>query len=101
MRSKYIWMDGTLVPHEEATVHFLSPTIHYGFGAFEGIRCYDTPKGPAVFRLGEHLKRFVDSAQILGIQDLTYSIPKLQTAVFEAIQANRLKGCYIHLPQLR
>jgi len=95
MKSKFIWMDGKLVPFEDATVHFLSPTIHYGFGAFEGIRCYDTPKGPAVFRLGEHLKRFADSAHILGIQDLSYSIAELQDAVFETIQANELRGCYI------
>ena len=95
MKSKFIWMDGKLVPFEDATVHFLSSTIHYGFGAFEGIRCYNTPNGPAVFRLDEHLKRFVDSAQILGIQDLPYSIAELQTAVFETIRANELRGCYI------
>lgn len=95
MRSNYIWMDGELVPYEQATVHFLSPTLHYGFGVFEGARCYDTSNGPAAFRLNEHLKRFVDSATIIGIQDFPYSIETLRTAVHETIQANELRECYI------
>ncbi len=95
MKSDYIWMDGELVPFEQATVHFLSPTLHYGFGAFEGARCYDTPKGPAAFRLPEHLKRFVDSALILGIQDFPYTVAQLTTAVHETIKANDLSACYI------
>jgi len=95
MKSKYIWMDGDMVPFEKATVHFLSPTLHYGFGVFEGARCYNTPKGPAAFRLPEHLKRFVDSALILGIQDFPYSIEELTKAVHETIQVNELRECYI------
>ena len=95
MKSNYIWMNGELVPYEQATVHFLSPTIHYGFGAFEGARCYDTPNGPAAFRLYEHLKRFVDSALIIGIRDFPYSIEELRTAVHETIRANQLRECYI------
>jgi len=95
MISNFIWMDGELVPYEQATVHFLSPTLHYGFGAFEGARCYDTPNGPAAFRLYEHLKRFVDSTLILGIQDFPYSVEELRTAVHETIRANELKACYI------
>ncbi len=95
MKSKYIWMDGELIPFEQATVHFLSPTIHYGFGVFEGARCYDTAKGPAAFRLLEHLKRFVNSALILGILDFPYSVEELTTAVHETIRANELRACYI------
>ena len=95
MKSNFIWMDGELVPYEQATVHFLSPTLHYGFGAFEGARCYDTPNGPAAFRLNEHLKRFVDSALIMGIQDFAYSVEDLRTAVHETIRANELQACYI------
>ena len=53
MESKYIWMDGELVEYERATIHFLTPVIHYGMGVFEGIRCYATENGPAVFRLKE------------------------------------------------
>jgi branched-chain amino acid aminotransferase len=95
MKSKYIWMDGELVPFEAATVHFLSPTLHYGYGAFEGIRCYDTAQGPAVFRLREHLKRFVDSILILGIRDFHYTLDQLNEAVHQTIQANEFAACYI------
>jgi branched-chain amino acid aminotransferase len=95
MKSKYIWMDGELVPFEDATVHFLSPTLHYGYGAFEGIRCYDTAQGPGVFRLQEHLKRFVDSIKILGIQDFYYTMGQLTEAVHQTIRANRFPACYI------
>jgi branched-chain amino acid aminotransferase len=95
MESKYIWMNGELVPFADATVHFLSPTIHYGFGAFEGARCYNTPDGPAGFRLHEHLKRFIDSAHILGIQDFPYTLEELRQASHETILANDLKDCYI------
>jgi branched-chain amino acid aminotransferase len=95
MKSKYIWMDGELVPFEDATVHFLSPTLHYGYGAFEGIRCYDTVQGPGVFRLPEHLKRFVDSIHILGIQDFSYTLAQLNEAVHQTIQANEFPACYI------
>lgn len=95
MKSKYIWMDGELVPFERATVHFLSPTLHYGFGAFEGIRCYDTTQGPGIFRLQEHLKRFVDSILILGIQDFHYTIEELTEAVHQTIRVNEFPACYI------
>ncbi|MBC8505347.1 MAG: branched-chain amino acid transaminase [Anaerolineales bacterium] len=95
MESKYIWMNGELIPFEKATVHFLSPTIHYGFGVFEGARCYSTANGPAAFRLPEHLERFVDSAKIIGIQDFPYNVEELRDAVHETISANELSACYI------
>jgi branched-chain amino acid aminotransferase len=95
MKSNYIWMDGEMVPFEQATVHVLSPTLHYGTGVFEGIRCYETSKGPAVFRLREHLQRFVNSVQIAGILNFPYSIEELDRAVHQTIQANGFMECYI------
>jgi branched-chain amino acid aminotransferase len=94
MKSDFIWMDGNLVPYAEATVHFNTPTLHYGLGGFEGIRCYSTPKGPAVFRLREHMQRFRDSAHILGLT-LPYSVEQLRQAVHQTIQANKFQACYI------
>jgi len=95
MKSDYIWMNGELVPFEKATVHFLNPTMHYGMGIFEGIRCYRTDKGSAVFRLHDHLQRFLDSAQIAGIRDFTYSLEDLRQAVHQTIKANHFSECYI------
>jgi len=95
MESKFIWMDGELVPFEKATVHFLTPALHYGLGVFEGIRCYSTPKGPAVFRLREHLERLVDSIEILGVLEFPYTIEQLRQAVHETIKANDFSQCYI------
>lgn len=95
MESKFIWMNGELVPFEKATVHFLTPALHYGLGAFEGIRCYDTPKGPAVFRLTEHLARLLDSIHVLGVLEFPYSIEQLRAAVHGTIRANGFSECYI------
>lgn len=95
MKADYIWMNGEMLPFQEANVHFLSPTMHYGIGAFEGIRCYETTKGAAVFRLREHLQRLLDSILILGTSEFPYSIDNLCEATFETIQANGFKGCYI------
>ena len=95
MKSDCIWMDGELVSFDDATVHVLNPTMHYGTGVFEGIRCYKTNKGPAVFRLREHLKRLIDSAQIAGIQDLPYTVQDLYQAVHQTIKANGFDECYI------
>ncbi len=95
MKSELIWMDGELLPYEQATVHFLTPTLHYGPGVFEGIRCYETPEGPAVFRLREHLERFLDSIHVLGIRDFPYSVEDLRLAVHETIRANGYPECYV------
>ena len=95
MKSDFIWMNGKLIPFEEATVHVLTPTLHYGLGVFEGIRAYETPKGGAVFRLTEHLERFLDSAHIAGIRDFPYTVEELYQATMETIQANQLTECYI------
>jgi branched-chain amino acid aminotransferase len=95
MKSDFIWMDGELVPWNQATVHFITPTLHYGVGVFEGIRCYTTQQGPAVFRLREHLERFLDSIHILGVADFPYSVEDLRRAVHETILANGFGECYI------
>lgn len=90
----YIWMDGKLVPWKDATVHVLTHALHYGSGVFEGIRCYSTDDGPAVFRLTEHMERFKRSAKMLYM-DLGYSVEELVEAVKETIRANNLPACYI------
>ncbi len=95
MKSDYIWMDGELVPYDKATVHIITPTLHYGPGVFEGIRCYATPNGPAVFRLRDHLERFLDSIHILGVQKFPYSVEELSQGVFETIRVNEFMECYI------
>lgn len=95
MISEYVWMDGELVPYEKATVHFITPTLHYGMGVFEGIRCYGTPKGPAVFRLREHLVRFLESIHILGIREFPYTVEEMRSAVHAVIRANNFNECYI------
>ena len=73
-----IWMDGALVDWDEAQVHVLSHALHYGSGVFEGIRCYETPDGPAVFRLTEHMERFERSARML-LMDLDYSVEQTRS----------------------
>ncbi len=95
MKSDFIWMDGELVPYEQANVHVITPTLHYGVGVFEGIRCYQTSQGPAVFRLKEHLARLLDSIHILGIRDFPYSLPEMQHAVHQTILVNGFHECYI------
>jgi branched-chain amino acid aminotransferase len=95
MESKYIWMDGKLVEYEKATVPFLTNALHYGVGVFEGIRCYSTDHGSAVFRLTDHMERLNNSAKILGFRSLPYSVEELVVATKETIKANGLKSCYI------
>ncbi|MCJ7450410.1 MAG: branched-chain amino acid transaminase [Candidatus Nanohaloarchaeota archaeon QJJ-9] len=93
--SDFIWMDGELVEWEEAKIHVLSHGLHYGTGVFEGIRAYEQEdNGSAVFRLEEHMDRFIDSAKITNI-DLGYSKKELIEAVENTIKENKLKKCYI------
>jgi len=93
--SKYVWIDGQLVPFEQATVHFLTPGLHYGIGVFEGIRCYATPSGPAVFRLEEHVDRLFHSAKILGFRALRFTPEEIVSAVKITIAANGFAECYV------
>jgi branched-chain amino acid aminotransferase len=95
MESKFIWMNGELVPFEKATLHFLTPALHYGAAVFEGIRTYDTPKGPAVFRLREHMERLLDSAHIFGFRDVPFTLDQIVKAVKDTVRANGFKDCYV------
>ena len=89
-----IWMDGTLVDWDAAQVHVLTHALHYGSGVFEGIRCYETPDGPAVFRLRDHMERLERSAKML-LMDIGMSVEETCEAVKETIRANNIKSCYI------
>ena len=95
MESRYIWLDGKLVEFEKATIHFLNVGLHYGMAVFEGIRCYSTDKGPAVFRSPEHAERLIDSAHVLGIRDLPWSADDVAEAIKQTIAANDFSECYI------
>lgn len=92
--TKLIWMDGKLVPWKDAKVHVLTHTLHYGMGVFEGIRCYKTEKGSAVFRLKDHMKRLENSAKFAGMK-LPYSVAELVKATKRTIEANEIEECYI------
>jgi len=89
-----IWMNGELVDWADAKVHVGTHGLHYGTGVFEGIRCYDTERGPAVYRLTDHLQRLVDSAQLLYME-LPYTLEELRAACLETIAANGLSECYV------
>ena len=95
VRSEYIWMDGKLIPYDDATIHINTNSLHYGYGAFEGIRTYKTDQGPAVFRLRDHFDRFLNSTRILGVQDFLYSVDDLCQATIELINANGYQSCYV------
>ncbi|WP_406299638.1 branched-chain amino acid transaminase [Embleya sp. NBC_00888] len=95
-----IWMGGTLVPWADAKVHVLSHGLHYGTGVLEGTRAHLTPRGPAVFRLDDHLRRFRESAHIVGFE-LPYDLPTLRAATLELIAANGHSDCYLrHLAHI-
>jgi len=89
-----IWFDGEFVPWEEAKIHVLSHVVHYGSGVFEGIRCYKTKRGPAVFRLDAHMDRMFNSAKIYRMP-LSYTREQLIEASLETIRRNNLESCYI------
>ena len=89
-----IWMNGELVDWADARIHVGAHGLHYGSGVFEGIRCYETASGPAVFRLTDHLKRFDASARLLSME-LPYTPDELRDASFELIAANGLPECYL------
>ncbi len=89
-----IWMDGKFVSWDDATVHVLTHTLHYGLGIFEGIRCYETGKGSAIFRLDEHIDRLFNSAHIF-LMEIPYSRKDIKDAIIETIKVNRIKSCYI------
>jgi branched-chain amino acid aminotransferase len=89
-----IWHNGQLVAWEDAKVHVLTHGLHYGTGVFEGIRCYDTVHGPAIFRHHDHLERLIQSAE-LYYMPLPYTLEELRSATHELIAANEMRECYI------
>jgi len=93
-KSEKIWMNGKLIPWDEARVHVLTHGLHYGTGVFEGIKCYETVQGPAVFRLKEHMQRMLSSAKIYQMS-IPYTRDELCDAAKETVRANGLRSCYI------
>jgi branched-chain amino acid aminotransferase len=96
----WIWRDGEFVRWDDANVHVLSHSMQYGSAAFEGIRCYDTPRGPAIFRLDAHLQRLITSCRIYRM-DIPYSADELTTAICQLVDRNALDACYIRPMVLR
>ncbi|MBI4418899.1 MAG: branched-chain amino acid transaminase [Ignavibacteriales bacterium] len=93
-KADVIWMNGNLVKWDDAKIHILSHVVHYGSGWFEGIRCYETKKGSAIFRLDAHLRRLYDSVKIYR-SVIPYTKSQLEDAIKETIRANEFRACYI------
>jgi branched-chain amino acid aminotransferase len=93
-KAKYIWMDGKLVPWDDAKIHINSHVVHYGSGVFEGLRCYKTPKGSVIFRLQDHTNRLFNSAKIYRME-IPFTKEEINKAVLETIRANEQEECYI------
>jgi len=93
-RDGWIWMDGELVPWRQAQVHVLTHTLHYGLGVFEGVRAYNTPRGPSIFRLREHTERLFNSAHILGLT-IPYTADEVNEAQRDVFRANALEEGYL------
>ncbi|MGJ3255255.1 MAG: branched-chain amino acid transaminase [Alcanivorax sp.] len=94
VRDGFIWLDGELVPWQDAKVHVLTHTLHYGMGVFEGVRAYETAKGPAIFRLQDHTDRFFNSAHILNMK-LPYTKEQINEAHLSSIRENNLPHAYL------
>ena len=92
--TQHIWMNGQLVPWDQAQIHVLTHTLHYGMGVFEGIRAYETDDGPGIFRLTDHIRRLFESAKIL-MMDIPYTEEELIQATKDTVAASGLPGCYI------
>jgi branched-chain amino acid aminotransferase len=93
-KSDKIWIDGEMVPWENATVHVMTHSLHYGSAIFEGIRCYATDKGTQIFRLDEHVKRFYNSARIYRMP-IPFASDEVLSAIKRTIRENNIKECYI------
>ena len=89
-----IWMNGKLIPFKDAKVHVLTHALHYSTAVFEGIRCYNTPNGSAIFRLPEHVDRFFNSAKMYGMK-MRYSKKQISNAIIKTVKTSGLKECYI------
>jgi len=95
-----IWHNGRFIRWEDATIHVLSHVVSYGSSVFEGIRCYSTPLGPALFRLPEHFRRMIDSAKVYRM-DVGYSAEQLREAAIELVRVNKMDSCYVRPIALR
>lgn len=93
-KSRWVWMNGSFLPWKYARLHVSAHALHYGSGVFEGIRCYDTPRGPAIFRLREHVARFFGSARCYDMP-LPCRAEELEVAVCELVRRNEFRDCYI------
>nr|WP_276522201.1 branched-chain amino acid transaminase [Kallotenue papyrolyticum] len=93
-KMEYIWFNGELVPWDKATLHVLAHVVHYGSSVFEGIRCYATPGGPAIFRLKEHTRRLFNSAKIYRMT-IPFSEEQINRACHEVVSANNLRSAYL------
>ncbi|HZO54995.1 MAG TPA: branched-chain amino acid transaminase [Bryobacteraceae bacterium] len=96
-----IWHNGKFIDWQNAQLHVLSHVVSYGSSVFEGIRCYETAQGPAVFRLREHMRRLLESAKIYRIENIGFSVDELSQAALELVAVNKLKSCYIRPIVLR
>jgi branched-chain amino acid aminotransferase len=95
LESKFVWMNGALVPHEKAVVPFLTPALHYGTAVFEGMRAYATPNGPAIFRLKDHITRLFQSASIFGFEKLPWSPEEVIAGSKAVVRENGFTSCYV------
>lgn len=93
-KTEKIWFDGKFVDWDDAKVHVLTHSLHYGLAVFEGIRCYETDRGPAVFRLKDHVERFFKSAHIFTLK-IPFTEEEIYNAVLETVRVNKIKSCYI------
>ncbi len=93
-KTEKIWMDGEFVAWDDANIHILTHSLHYGLALFEGIRCYETGDGPAIFRLDEHIERLFKSAKIFMIE-IPYSKEEIKKAIIETVKTNNARECYI------
>ncbi|HEY5676643.1 MAG TPA: branched-chain amino acid transaminase [Myxococcales bacterium] len=95
MNQTLMWFNGKLVPPSEARFEFLTPALHYGVAAFEGIRCYNTARGPAIVRLREHIERLLGSARVLGFREMPFGVEELSEACKQVVLASGFTECYI------
>ena len=92
--SKFVWKNGQIIPWADATIHMSAHALHYGTGVFEGIRCYNTADGPAIFRLDAHLQRMFESAKTYGLP-IPYSLDALTQGALDVVRANGFNDCYV------
>jgi branched-chain amino acid aminotransferase len=90
-----IWHNGRFINWDDAKIHVLSHVVSYGSSVFEGIRCYSTPSGPAIFRLREHIRRMMDSAKIYRMDNLGFTAEQLADAMLELVRVNKMEACYL------